>query len=265
MPVAAVQIAQSLQRGLDSLLGFIPNILGFLVILVIGYLIARVVRTIVSKLLEKLGVDRALHDSQAGQYVERVSPDARPSRLIGAVAFWFIFIYAIAAAIGALKIPALTNFMANVQNYLPNVVAAVLIFVVGAALAGVAGAAAHRLMGDTSTGRVARTIAPGLIMAIVVFMVLTQLKIAPVIVTATYIALIGMLALAGALAFGLGGRDVAAEMTRNAYSSAQDNKDQVKQDVQVGRDRAQQRADEAQTQAQDARGGSLPGARPSTA
>jgi Conserved TM helix len=264
MTLAAVQIAQSLQRALDSLLGFIPNILGFLVILVIGYLIARVVRTIVAKLLEKVGVDRALHDSQAGQYVERVSPDSRPSHLIAAVAFWFIFIYAIAAAIGALKIPALTNFMANVQNYLPNIIAAVLIFVVGAALAGGAGAAAHRLMGDTATGRVARTVTPGLIMAIVVFMVLTQLKIAPVIVTATYIALIGMLALAGALAFGLGGRDVAAEMTRSAYSSAQDNRDQVKQDMRLGRARAEQKADEAQTQVQQTPRAGQPGAQPAT-
>jgi hypothetical protein len=53
-------------------------------------------------------------------------------------------------------------------------------------------------------------------MAIVVFMVLTQLRIAPVIVIATYIALMGMLALGGALAFGLGGRAVAADMLDNA-------------------------------------------------
>jgi hypothetical protein len=254
MPLAAVHIAQSLQRGLDALLGFIPNLIGFLIILVVGYLIARVVRAVVGRVLEKLGMDRALHATPAGQQVERVSPDAHPSRLIAAVVFWFIFIYAIAAAIGALKIPALTNFMANVQNYLPNVIAAVLIFVVGAILAGAAGTVAHKLMGDTATGRVARTIAPGLIMAIVVFMVLTQLHIAPLIVTATYISLIGMLALAGALAFGLGGRDVAAEMTRNAYDSAQDNKDQVKQDMQVGRDRAERQAQEAQTQIQNASG-----------
>jgi Mechanosensitive ion channel, conserved TM helix len=262
MALAEVQIARSLQRGLDALIGFIPNLIGFLVILVIGYLIARVLRTLVAAALAKVGVDRALHDSQAGQYVERVSPDAHPSQLIAAVVFWFIFIYAIAAAIGALKIPALTNFMSNLQNYLPNVIAAVLIFVVGAALAGAVGGMAHKLMGDTQTGRMARAAAPSLIMAIVVFMVLTQLQIAPVIVTATYIALIGMLALAGALAFGLGGRDVAAEMTRNAYSSAQDNKDDVKRDMQLGRDRAEQQAGEAQTQIQDTSGGTPPGARP---
>ncbi|MDQ6822559.1 MAG: hypothetical protein M3076_19870 [Actinomycetota bacterium] len=256
MSIAAVHIASSIQKALDSLLGFIPNILGFLVILLIGYLIARVVKTVVAKLLEKVGVDKALHESSAGPYVERVSPGAHPSRLIGAVAFWFIFIYAIAAAIGALKIPALTNFMANVQNYLPNIIAAVLIFVVGVALAGAVGGFAEKLMGDTPTGRVARAVGPGLILAIVVFMMLTQLKIAPAIVTTTYIALIGMLALAGALAFGLGGREIAHDMLRNAYGSAQENKDQVTQDMQTGRDRAQRQADRVREQVEAGDGAS---------
>jgi len=224
MPVAAVHIAQSLQRGLDSLIGFIPNLVGCLIILFVGYLIARLVNAAVSKLLEKIGLDRALSGSQAGTYVERVSPGARPSRLVGLVAFWFIFIYAIAAAVGALKIPALTNFMANVQNYLPNVVAAVLILVIGVALAGAAGGLVNRLMGDTAGGRMARTVGPTLILAIVVFMVLNQLKIAPAIVTTTYIALIGMLAVAGALAFGLGGRELAADMLRDAYDSSREDR-----------------------------------------
>ena len=262
MPFAAVHIAQSLQHALNSLIGFIPNLIGFLVILLVGYVIARLVKLVLAKLLEKVGVDRALHQSQAGQYVERISPDAHPSRLIGAVVFWFIFIYAIAAAVGALKIPALTNFMGNLQNYLPNVVAAVLIFVVGAALAGMAAGVAHKLMGDTTTGRVVRAAAPSLIMAIVVFMVLTQLKIAPTIVTATYIALIGMLALAGALAFGLGSREVAADMARNAYDSAQNNGHQVKEDMRLGRERARRRMDPAETQAQRGDGSDSPGARP---
>jgi Mechanosensitive ion channel, conserved TM helix len=224
MSVAAVHIAQSLQRGLDSLISFIPNLVGCLIILFVGYLIARLVKAAVTKLLEGVGLDRALRGSQAGTYVERVSPGARPSRLVGLVAFWFIFIYAIAAAVGALKIPALTNFMANVQNYLPNVIAAVLILVIGVALAGAVGGLVDRLMGDTAGGRIARAISPTLILAIVVFMVLNQLKIAPAIVTTTYIALIGMLAVAGALAFGLGGRELAADMMRDAYDSSRDNR-----------------------------------------
>jgi Mechanosensitive ion channel, conserved TM helix len=224
MLLAAVQITQSLQRGLDSLIGFIPNLLGCLVILLVGYLVARLVKLVVAKLLAAVGLDRAMSSSQAGTYVERVSPGARPSRLVATVAFWFIFIYAIAAAIGALKIPTLTNFMANVQNYLPNVIAAVLILVIGVALAGAVGGLVDRLAADTAGGRVARAVAPTLVLAIVVFMVLNQLQIAPAIVTTTYVALIGMLAVAGALAFGLGGRELAAEMMRDAYDSSRHNR-----------------------------------------
>jgi hypothetical protein len=239
MPVAAVQIAESIQRGLNSLIGFIPNLIGFLVILLIGYVIARLVRVLVAKLLEKVGLDKALSGSPAGAYVERASPGASPARLVGLVVFWFIFIYAIAAAVAALKIPALTNFMSNVQNYLPNVVAAVLLLVVGIALAGAASAFVHRLMGDTSTGRLIRTVAPSLILAIVVFMVLTQLKIAPAIVVTTYIALIGMLAVAGALAFGLGGREIAADLLREAYDSNRENRRREASDPRAEHSRVQ--------------------------
>src|SRR5688572_5939321 len=249
--LAAINVGDSVQTALDSFFGFIPNILGFLVILLIGWIIAKVVRTVVNKLLDKVGVDRALHESSAGQYVERISPGAKPSHLIGAVAYWFIFLFALSAAIGALKIAALTSFIAEVQAFLPNIIVAVLIFVIAAALAGAVAGAVAKLMGDTPTGKVVAAVVPGLILAIGTFMMLNQLKIAEEIVTITYAALLGMLALAGALAFGLGGRDVAAQMLGDAYSAGQRNKDQVKRDVQTGRDRGQEQA----TQAQDRVGG----------
>jgi hypothetical protein len=244
MPLAAVHVGDSLQEALDSFFGFLPNILGFLVILLIGYIIAKVARKAIAALLQKVGLDKALHDSDAGQYVERVSPGASPANLIGAVAFWFVFLFALSAAIGALKIPALSDFIAQVQAFLPNIIVAAIIFVVAAALAGVVGGAAHKLMGDTPTGKIVRAVIPGLILAIGTFMVLDQLQIAPQIVTITYAALLGMLALAGALAFGLGGREVAGDLLRNAYDSGQQNKDQVKRDVQQGKQRAEQKADQ---------------------
>ncbi len=69
MSIAAVNLAQSLQRGLDSLISFIPNLVGCLIILLVGYLIARLVKAAVTKLLEAVGLDRALSGSQAGSYV----------------------------------------------------------------------------------------------------------------------------------------------------------------------------------------------------
>src|ERR671916_3196387 len=133
----AVKITDSLQQGLDALFAFIPNLIGFLVILIVGYFVARIVKTVVTKLLQKVGLDKHLHSGQTGEYVERISPGASPSRLIASVVFWFIFLFVLSAAIGALQIPAVTAFMNQVLGYLPNVIVAVLIFV----LAGVGGAA----------------------------------------------------------------------------------------------------------------------------
>src|SRR3954470_3865986 len=158
--LSAVDLSNSLQQGLNSLFGFIPNLIGFFVILVVGYFVARIVKSVIAKLLDKVGLDDHLHSGQSGEYVERVSPGASPSRLIAGVVFWFIFLFVLSAAIGALQIPAVTAFMNQVLAYLPNVIAAILIFVVAAALAGAAGAAVVRLMGDTSTGKLVASVVP---------------------------------------------------------------------------------------------------------
>jgi hypothetical protein len=137
-----------------------------------------------------------------------------------------------------------------VLAYLPNVIAALLIFLIAAAIAAAVGGLVHRTMGDTPTGRVARSAAPTLVMAIAVFMILNQLGIATIIVTTTYIALIGAVALGSALAFGLGGRDAAADLINSGYRKAQEQSDQVRADVAQGRDRAQVDAQRARNAAQ---------------
>jgi Conserved TM helix len=243
--LAAIDISESLQRGFDSFFGFIPNLIGFLVILLVGYVIARIVRAAITKGLEAVGLDRALHDSDAGEYVEKVSPGARPSKLIGVVGFWLIFLFVLTAALSALKIPAVTAFMTQVLNYLPNVIAAIVIFVLAAAIAGAVAGLVAKLLGDTPTGKVAAAAAPALIMVIAVFMILNQLRIAPEIVTITYAALLGSVALGSALAFGLGGRDVASRMLEDAYRKGQEQRGQVERDVQVGKERAEGLSDSA--------------------
>jgi small-conductance mechanosensitive channel len=238
--ISAVKVGDSVQQGLDSLFGFIPNLIGFLVILIVGYFVARVVKSVIAKVLDKVGLDRHLHSGQTGEWVERISPGASPSRLIGSVAFWFIFLFVLSAAIGALKIPAVTAFMNQVLAYLPNVVVAVLIFVIAGVVAAAVAGLVARTMGDTPTGKVVASVVPALVMGIAIFMILNQLKIAPEIVQITYTALIGALALGLALAFGLGGREVAAEMLRGAYRKGQEQKGQIKRDMETGKQRAQE-------------------------
>jgi Mechanosensitive ion channel, conserved TM helix len=235
----SVDVGTSFQRTLDTLFGFLPNLLAFLLILLIGYIVARVVKTVVGKGLEKLGIDRRLHESNANRYTDAVSPGASPSNAIATVVFWLVFAFFFFTAIGALQVPALTTFMNQVLAYLPNVIAALVIFVVAALLAGAIAAAVTRLMGETPTGRIAATVLPALVMVIALFMILQQLRIAPQIVEIAFAATMGALALGLALAFGLGGRPIAQKMLEDAYRAGQQHKDQIKQDIQAGRQRAQ--------------------------
>lgn len=247
-------IINSLVNAFNTLMTYIPSIIGALVILLIGYIIAKIVKSVIVKLLRRAKVDDRLKSGETGDYVERFSPQGSPARLVGTVVFAVLMFFVVSAAIGALRIPALTQFMNQVLAYLPNVIAALLILLIAVAIAGAVGGLAQRMMGDTFTGRIVRTAGPALIMAIAVFMVLTQLGIARVIVVATYIALIGALALGCALAFGLGGREAAGDMINNAYRRAQAEQETVKADAQRGRERAQADAQRARERARQEAG-----------
>jgi hypothetical protein len=219
----AVSVGDSLQEALDAFFAFLPNLLAFLVIILIGWLVARLVRALVTKGLEAIGIDRTLHESDAGKYVERVTPGGKPSSGIGRVVFYIVFAFFFFSAIGALQIPALTTFMNEVLAYLPNVIAAIAIFVVAAAVAGLVSSAATRLFGSSPTGKVVGAAAPAVILTIGAFMVLEQLNIAPEIIRIAFAATMGAIALGLALAFGLGGRDVAREMLEDAYEKSRGN------------------------------------------
>lgn len=246
----AVDVGASFQKSLNSFFAFLPNLLAFIVILIIGYIVAKIVKTLVAKGLQKLGIDQRLRDSGASKYVDAVSPGASPSNAIATVVFWLIFLFFFVAAIGALKIPAVTTFMNQVLAYLPNVIAAIFIFVVAALLAGAVAAAVARVMGDTPTGKVVATVLPALIMVIALFMILEQLQIAEQIVRIAFGATMFALALGLALAFGLGGRPIAQKMLEDAYRAGQQHKEQIKQDLQTGRQRAQSEMSSAQAQPQ---------------
>ncbi len=247
---SAIEVSNSIQQGLNTFFNFLPRLIGFLLILLIGYVIAKVVKKAVAALLNKIGLDKQTHTGAVGDYVDRVNPNFSPANLIGAIAFWFIFLGAISIAVSQLGIPALENFVAAIVAYLPNVVAAIIIFVVAGLIAAAVGGLVARTMGDTPTGKIVGTVVPVLVMGIATFMILQQLQIAPAIVQITYTALLGATALALALAFGLGGRPVAERMLNDAYAKGQEQRGQVKADLQKGKAQAQSDAQTAKSKAQ---------------
>jgi small-conductance mechanosensitive channel len=242
-----MDIGESFQSATDGFFAFLPNLLGFLVILIIGFIIAKVVSAVVRKVLEKAGLDRHLHSSDANKYVEKVMPGASPANGIARVVFWLIFIFFLFSAVGALKIPALTAFMSQVLAYLPNIIVAIFIFVIAALISGAVAGGVAKVMGETPTGKIVATIVPALVMVIAMFMILEQLQIAPEIVRIAFGAVMFALALGLALAFGLGGRPVAQQLLEDGYRTGKEQKEQVKADMAQGRDRAQSQAQDAQS------------------
>lgn len=257
-------IGDTVERGFEVFFAWIPALIGAIAILIIGYIVARVLGGLVARVLRRVGLDRALHSGTAGNWVAKVT--SSPSRLLGSLTFWIVFLGAISLAVTALGIDALTDFVGEVYAYLPNVLAAILIFIVAGAIAAAVGTLVARTMGDTTTGKVVGTVVPILIMVIASFMILNQLKIAPEIVTITYASLLGAIALAMALAFGLGGREVAARMLEGAYAAGERNREQIKRDLQQGRDRARQDAEQIKAKAEEkVEGDELAGVRGSSA
>lgn len=241
MFLASFDAGDSLQNAFTELVAFLPNLIGALLLLLLGYFVAKALDGLSRRALQRAGFDRAIHREPTGEWIKRVIP--RPSSLAGTIVFWVVFLGAVSIAVDVLGIEALENLVAAIYGYLPNVLAALLIFIVAVAIAAGVATLANRLLGDTSLGRIVSTAAPILVFAIATFMILDQLKIAESIVTITYAGLIGALALGSALAFGLGGRDVAAQLLQGAYAKGQENKVQLKRELELGKERAKQAAE----------------------
>jgi hypothetical protein len=242
-------IGDSVERGFTVFFAWVPALLGAIAVLIIGYIVAKIVAKLVYRVTHRAGLDRALHSGPGGNVVGKIT--THPSRLLGTIAFWAIFLSAISLAASVLHIKALTAFIGAVWAYMPNVIAALAIFIVAGLIATAVATIAARVMGDTGIGRVVATGVPILVMTIATFMILDQLKIAHNIVVITYAALLGAIALGSALAFGLGGRGVAERMLEGAYRTTQENKEQWRRDLDQGMTRARSEASDMKNQMSD--------------
>ena len=223
-----MSIGDSFQNASDRFIGFLPNLVGFLVLLIIGIIVAKLIQAAVRKGLEATGIDGHLERSSAHTYVARALPGVRVSRAVALVVFWFVLVFFAVAAITALQVASLTTFMNQVLAYLPNVIVAIAIFVLAAVLSSGAATGVARIMGDSPTGRIVATVLPAVIMVIALFMILEQLRIAPEIVRIAFAATMGAIALGLALAFGLGGRPVAQRMLEDAYARGREEAERTR-------------------------------------
>lgn len=197
---------------LNSVIGFIPNIVIGLVIIVIGCMIGKLVGQIVTKLIASAGLDAKLQgllDEKAQKFVL--------SKVTGGVVYAVIVIFFVVEGLNVLKLDVLTNVGTFIIAYMPNVLAAVLILAATMIVSSMVEKALRK--NGMSTYAVVAKVA---IIVVGVFMILSQLGIATAIVNDAFILLVAAVAIAFAIAFGIGGKEFAAKTLKKLEEKKED-------------------------------------------
>ena len=212
------EFTDRLQSSFAQIFGqVLPALLGAAVIIFAGYLLAKVLQQLSERALRRVGLNRMLERGGVMQAVERSGTRLNPTRVLANLVFWFVMFAVILVVANVLGLDTLANVMGTLVSYIPSVIAAVVIILVGIVLGGFVegfiAASAGAVHGGRSLARIGRVS----VVLLAVFMALQELGIATEIVTTAFAILFGAVALAMALAFGLGNRDLAGEITREWY------------------------------------------------
>ncbi len=224
-------ILEPLQEVFLMIKSFLPNLLAMLVILLLGILLARVVRLVFVRFLAAVKFDSWSDRMGVTALLRKGDLWARPSLALGAIVFWLLIIVVLMGGLNALKITVVDQLVAQFFQYLPRAFSAVLILVIGYVLAGFVSRAA--LIAAVNNGfHYARMLAEAirlLLTVLVLAMVLEQLQVAPGIVLAAFSIIFGGIVAALAIAFGVGGIDAARRMIEreSVEKSAKGAKDDI--------------------------------------
>ena len=214
----------SLQNMWQGFIVFLPNFLIAIVTFFLGLIVAAGVGKIVEKLVDALKLDRLLEQLGLNKVLERADVRLHSGRFIGVLIQWFFIVVTLLAVSDILRLEAFSGFLNQVLLYVPNIIIAVLIMLAGVVMAAFlaklvrASVLAARLHSAHFLGALTKWS----VLVFAFLAALSQLGVAGALVNTLIMGFVAMLALAGGLAFGLGGRDVAAawlEKMREEISS----------------------------------------------
>jgi hypothetical protein len=222
----ALDLEGPVTDGFRSVMTFIPKLLGFLVILLVGYFVAKIVAKLVDKGLEKAGFDRAVERGGIKKALSKSSYDA--SDIVAKLVFFAIFIPFLSAAVGALGIAALQQPLAAFIALIPKIIVAVILVVIGAVLAGTVKSFISNALGGLSYGSILANAAAVLILFGFVKSALDQVGIATIVTTALLYTVFA--AVAGVVIVGVGGGLIKPMQHRweNMLNKADQEKDKIK-------------------------------------
>jgi hypothetical protein len=213
MSALAIDFTQPFEDAFSKLLGFVPNLLGGLVILVVGYFVAKVLGKLVGTLLGKVGFDQWMDRAGVAGVLQRSGTGLTASAMLGKVVFWFVFLISFTMFASALGVPEISAFMSDMLGYIPRIFAAIVIVCLAALFANFLAAIIRGATGNETLAKVGKYA----ILVYAAFAALTQLGIAVQLTGNTLLIVLAGAALALGLAFGLGGREMAGRALSNLF------------------------------------------------
>jgi hypothetical protein len=219
----------SLAAAMALFMAAIPKLIGFAIILVAGWFLASLAERAVAALLRKVRFNDLVCQSGFSNFIERVGVQQDCAGFVGFVTKWFLRLVTLVVAFDALGLPAVSSVLQQLLMWLPNLVVALAVLVIGGLLAKTV---SNLVRGATATAHLGNpdflaTIASSAIWAFAIIIAVNQIGVADEIVNTLFMGVVAILVLALGLSFGLGGRETAAKIVDNWYSKAASNSGKI--------------------------------------
>ena len=236
------RILTAIGDAVGAIIAFIPELLAFLLVLGIGYLLAKGLQKIVNAVLERVGFDRLLERGGVNKWMERSKFDA--SDLVARGVFWVGMIFVLQLAFGVFGPNPVTDILNGLIAYLPNVFAAAFIIIVAAAVSAVVRDMIDAATGSLTYGRMVANGAAVAIMVVAGFAAASQLGLAPAIVNGLFYAILAAVVGIAIVAIGGAGITPMREYWTRTLHRVEAEAPVIKQQVQQAPDRVKERGEE---------------------
>jgi len=222
-------LVTSFTAALSLFLAAIPRIVGFLVILIIGWIISGVLAAAFAALLRAVRFNDVAQSSGFSGFVRNTGVKRDPAGLLADIVKWFVRLIVLVVAFDALGLPAVSAILQQFLLWIPNLVVAVVVLVIAGLAANALG---NLVRGSTASAGFSNpdlvaTVARVAVWGFGIVVAVNQIGVAQTLVNTLFMAFVGALALAAGLAFGLGGRDTAAQIVQNWYRQGREAKPKI--------------------------------------
>jgi Conserved TM helix len=250
MPAAPVNdwgeaLLTSFSAALVMFVSAIPRVIAFAVILIIGWFVASLLARGVAALLRAVRFNDLAYRSGFAGFVQSMGVHTDSAGLIADIAKWFVRLIVLVVAFDALGLPAVSEVLQQLLLWLPNLVVALVILVLGGLAANAVSSIVRGATSEAgfSNPNMLAMVARFAIWTFAIVVAINQLGIATTLVNTLFMGLVGALALAVGLSFGLGGRDTAARIVSNWYEQSGEMSDKLARAASAAGDRAHQLSD----------------------